>query len=654
MADALQRGRDAIEAHQWQEAVDAFTAADAQAPLSAGDLHLLADASWWAGDYERAVDSFERAFGAYRSDQDPAHAAQMALWLGYISFRSRETTVGHSWLAQAEKLLAELPEEGTHAWLELLKGASALMVDNDITAGFGHIETALEVAERHDNTGAHCLAQSFKGLGLIYSGTWQEGLSFIDMAAAEAMAAGTDLRASSDVYCNTIAACRDVGDFRRAGEWTERAERWMQRQSVRGYPGICRVHRAELKRYHGSWDEAEFEARDACKELERFHLLDAVGFAHNEIGEIRRRRGDYAGAEESFMNAYEYGHMPQPGLALLMLARGEVEEAARTLERVLSQEVLDKMLPTKAVLLSAMARVALARGDVDTAREALATLQRLSGVYESPALTAATKTTAGMVGLESGDLEKAAAELDAAWRAWREIDFPYEMAEARCLLGKAYAARGDLTGARMEWTAAGATFQRLGAAPGMDEVDSLLREHGFGADASPSQRVIRTFMFTDIVTSTEMVEVIGDAAWDNIINWHDRTLRRIFSDHNGDEVKQTGDGFFVSFESAVDAVTAAVEVQRRLSRHRQDHGFAPWVRIGLHSSEATQVGDDYRGQGVHLAARVGGLGGRDEIVATASTVDGITVTGTTIGEPRPVELKGIAEAVQVVAVEWAQ
>lgn len=161
-------------------------------------------------------------------------------------------------------------------------------------------------------------------------------------------------------------------------------------------------------------------------------------------------------------------------------------------------------------------------------------------------------------------------------------------------------------------------------------------------------------MFTDIVTSTEMVEVIGDAAWDNIINWHDRTLRRIFSDHNGDEVKQTGDGFFVSFESAVDAVTAAVEVQRRLSRHRQDHGFAPWVRIGLHSSEATQVGDDYRGQGVHLAARVGGLGGRDEIVATASTVDGITVTGTTIGEPRPVELKGIAEAVQVVAVEWAQ
>ncbi len=95
-----------------------------------------------------------------------------------------------------------------------------------------------------------------------------------------------------------------------------------------------------------------------------------------------------------------------------------------------------------------------------------------------------------------------------------------------------------------------------------------------------------------------------------------------------------------------------MEIQRRLSRHRHDHGFAPWVRIGLHSAEATQVGDDYRGQGVHLAARVGGLGDRDEIVATASTLDGIALTGVTMSAPRPVELKGIADAVEVVFVEW--
>lgn len=160
-------------------------------------------------------------------------------------------------------------------------------------------------------------------------------------------------------------------------------------------------------------------------------------------------------------------------------------------------------------------------------------------------------------------------------------------------------------------------------------------------------------MFTDIVSSTEIVEVIGDADWDNILTWHDRTLRQIFSDHKGEEVKQTGDGFFVSFGSAEDAVTAAVEVQRRLSRHRQDHGFAPWVRIGLHSSEATLVADDYRGQGVHVAARVGNLGGKDEIVATTTTVDGISLPGVTLGDPRPVELKGIADVVEIVPIQWA-
>jgi len=653
MADALQRGRDALQAHRWQEAVNALTEADAQAPLSAEDLRLLADAAWWAGDYDLAVDSFERSFGAYRDGGDSVGAAQVALWLSYISFRSRETTVAAAWLAQADKLLSELPEEGTHAWLELLRGASALMVDNDISQGFVHMEAALEVAERHGNTGVHCLAQSFKGLGMIYAGTWQEGLGLIDQAATEAMAAGSDLRATSDVYCNTIAACRDVGDFRRAGEWTERAERWMRREAVSGYPGVCRVHRAELMRYHGSWDEAEVEARDACQELERFRLLDSVGFAHHEIGEIRRRRGDYAGAEASFMKAYEFGHMPQPGLALLMLSRGEVDEAARSLERVLGTEMLDRMLPTKALLFPAQARVALARGDIDTAEEARKALERLSDLYASPALTAAAETTAGMVALERGEFDEAAAKLESAWRQWRGIDFPYEQAEARSLLGRAYAARGDLTDARMEWTAARAAFERLGATPGVAEVDGLLGEYGLGAEVSPSRRVTRTFMFTDVVGSTEIVEVVGDAAWDNIIDWHDRTLREIFRLHNGVEVKQTGDGFVVSFESAEEALTAAVAVQRHLSEHRHDHGFAPWVRIGLHTAEATQVGEDYRGQGIHLAARVGDLGASSEIIASAATVDGITLPGVTFSAPRSVDLKGIAGSVEVVSVEAA-
>ena len=110
----------------------------------------------------------------------------------------------------------------------------------------------------------------------------------------------------------------------------------MTRHSVGGYSGVCRVHRAELKRLRGNWTEAEQEALSACQELERYHMFDGVGHGQYEVGEIRLHMGDLAGAEAAFNMAYEHGVVPQPGLALLMLARGQPDEAARALERSLA------------------------------------------------------------------------------------------------------------------------------------------------------------------------------------------------------------------------------------------------------------------------------------------------------------------------------
>ena len=56
------------------------------------------------------------------------------------------------------------------------------------------------------------------------------------------------------IYCNTISACSELADYRRAGEWTEAARRWCERQSISGFPGICRVHRAEIMRLRGAWE----------------------------------------------------------------------------------------------------------------------------------------------------------------------------------------------------------------------------------------------------------------------------------------------------------------------------------------------------------------------------------------------------------------
>src|SRR5262249_10326711 len=165
----------------------------------------------------------------------------------------------------------------------------------------------------------------------------EEGLKNIDEAAAAVSSGQLDLRVASDIYCGTIAAYWNIGDVARAGQWAEEGERWMRRNGAGGYPRICQVHRAELKMLHGNWPEAEQEARQACRELERFRLLDSLGFAKSAVGEVRRRMGDLDGAAIAFDEAYENGHDGMPGVALLQLERGEVAQARRSLARELGR-----------------------------------------------------------------------------------------------------------------------------------------------------------------------------------------------------------------------------------------------------------------------------------------------------------------------------
>jgi class 3 adenylate cyclase len=164
--------------------------------------------------------------------------------------------------------------------------------------------------------------------------------------------------------------------------------------------------------------------------------------------------------------------------------------------------------------------------------------------------------------------------------------------------------------------------------------------------------VTRTFVFTDIVSSTDLAGSLGDATWQGVMAWHDRTLRAAFVRHGGVEVRHTGDGFFAAFESAQAALDCAVEIQRLLEANRREHGSALTVRIGLHLASALKHEGDYAGQGVHVAARVAALGGRDEIVASRSVVDAVGERGFDFAPPRSVSVKGVAEPIVVQNVGW--
>jgi class 3 adenylate cyclase len=187
------------------------------------------------------------------------------------------------------------------------------------------------------------------------------------------------------------------------------------------------------------------------------------------------------------------------------------------------------------------------------------------------------------------------------------------------------------------------------AAIEIEEVDELLPWQLRGK-TGPPRRVQKTFLFTDIVGSTTLVGAIGDDAWTNLVRWHDETLRGLFAAHQGKEIDATGDGFFVGFDSPDTAIACAVAIQRKLADHRRQHGFAPQVRIGVHVSEADQVGEKYRGMGVHEAARIGSLAQEGQILASTNTAAGQTTYP--VSEPRTVELKGVAERIEVVSVDW--
>jgi class 3 adenylate cyclase len=653
--NSLETGREALAGHHWSAAVEALTTADHERALGGEDLELLGNALWWAGRPDDSSEAFERAFNAFVEGGRPAEAAWVAALLGYQAGRAMNLAVAGGWFARAERLLADVPEGPMHARLAVFGIVGALM-GGSWEDGLAQADRALDLAKRYGETSAFYMALSFKGIGQLFTGSWQDGLKNIDEAAAAISTHQLDLRVASDIYCNTIAASWSIGDLARAGQWAGEGERWMRENACGGYPGICQVHRAELKMLHGQWPEAEQEARDACHELEKFGLLDSLGFAKAAVGEVRRRKGDLEGAAVAFDEAYELGNDAMPGLALLQLERGELDEARRSLGRALATasgtgKLADRT--TRAKLLPAQVEIMLAAGDLDEARKAVEELETLAADFERPLFKAGALTARGELLLGERKAAEASPLLSQSWRLWQTSDLPYEAAKARLRYAEALVAEGDEATAKRDLRAARSAFERLGATTEIRRLDELLGEDLVAATvAHRSHKVMRTFVFTDIVTSTDLVGLIGDDAWSELLRWHDRELRDAFGKHNGVVIDHTGDGFFVAFERADEAIEAAVEVQRRLVKHRRDHGFAPWVRIGLHTAEAIHEAGNYRGGAVHLAARVGAAATREEILVSQATIDAAKQIKFALSEPRTVQLKGVREPVQVRSVEW--
>jgi tetratricopeptide (TPR) repeat protein len=262
------------------------------------------------------------------------------------------------------------------------------------------------------------------------------------------------------IYCMMIAVNAQVADWQAAGRWTEAATRWCDRQAINGFPGVCRVHRAEILRLRGFLAEAEDEALTATTELGSFNLMFSA-LAFRELGEVRLKMGELDAAEEAFRQAEEMGVTPQPGLARALVQRGRPGVAATGLRRVLGSQGMGAL--ERAKFLPTQLEVALMLDDLSTARTAATELAEIATHHGTPALRAIADAGGAAVLLAEGDLAEAERAARNAHELFIEIDLTYEAARVSSLLGRIYESGGDVARARAHHEAALATYDRIGA-----------------------------------------------------------------------------------------------------------------------------------------------------------------------------------------------
>jgi DNA-binding NarL/FixJ family response regulator len=465
--------RETVRTGPWLELYDRLAARD-PAGLDGDQLEALAEAAWWLCRTGESIAARHRAHAAFRRAGDARGAARTAARLFHDHFYRGEHAVAVGWLRRGFREVERDPGGVERGWLELAQ-AELHLHRGPLERAAGDAAAAVATAREHGDADLAAVGMQLQGRALVAQGAVGAGLDLLDEAMTFVLAGELAPLYTGWVYCSVILACRDLADLRRAGEWTEAARRWcLELPATTPYSqGLCRIYRGEVLALRGDWDEAEAELRQAHDELLP-HRPGGAAEASYAVGEVLRRRGDLAAAEVAFARARRLGWDPQPGLALLRLAQGRVDDAAAALRSTLaSPPLVDRFAHAR--LLAAMVDVSIAAGALEQARAAAAELTAVEDALASPVIAATAATATGALRLAEGDPAAALERLRHALRHWRDLGLPYEEARARLLAGAAVTLLGDADGGRVELQAARASFERLGAAADARQATALLQ-----------------------------------------------------------------------------------------------------------------------------------------------------------------------------------
>ena len=472
-ADTLDRGRESYGRHAWADAVAALSAADAASALEPDDLVRLATATYLIGHDDESTALFERAHHAYLDRGDVEAAARCAFWLAFFLLGGGQGERGGGWVARGRRLLEADGRDCVEQGYVLVVVAMMAIFGGDLATAHATFRQADEIGERFADADLVTLARHGQGRALIRLGRGAEGKALLDEVMVAVTSGAVSPVVAGDVYCSVIQACDESFDLRRAQAWTAALSQWCAAQpDLVPYRGQCLLHRAEIMQLHGAWQEAIDEVERASQRLAQRPGRWAAGAAFYRRGELHRLSGGFAEAEECYRQASRCGREPQPGLALLRLAQGQVDAAQAAIRRVVDEA---ETLVARSRLLPAHVEIMLAAGDVDAALAAADELAAMADDLDAPLLRARATHAEGAVLVPRGESRAALAALRRAWSTWQDLEAPHEAASTRALIALACRGLGDEDGAAMELDAARWAFQELGAVPDVARIDALSR-----------------------------------------------------------------------------------------------------------------------------------------------------------------------------------
>jgi ATP/maltotriose-dependent transcriptional regulator MalT len=467
--DTLLQAREAYERRDWALAFDRLRGSG---DLGPEDTMALATSAYLLGNVDEAVRALQAGYQGRTRNGDSLGAVRFASWLGIVLNVRGEVAVGGGWVARAQRLLETEPED-------IVERGYLLGHEFFQHLGRGDFARAGETAVRIVETGRRFSEPDLVAQGLmcqgrmtIYSGRVPEGLALLDEAMVGISAGEVSPIIAGMVYCSMIEACQEVSDFSRAASWTSALTRWCDAQpGLVPYTGQCSLHRGQIMRLRGAYDEALAEFALAQRRYQLEGTAAPAALALTEQGDVLRIRGRLDEAEEAYRRAAEFGFEPQPGLALSWLARGRTTAAVTAIHRLLAEAggpvQRSRLLPAAVEILVAAELLDEARGHSDE-------LSEIASAFGISALRAMAAYASAAIELASGDTEEALGHGRESCRLWGDIGSPWEASRARVLVARALRELGDEDSATAELAVARHGFADVGTPPGVHQVDRLL------------------------------------------------------------------------------------------------------------------------------------------------------------------------------------